>query len=148
MSVAKLLVVNDDPDGCELIARLLERHGWEAVRAHSHTDAMQRINHPGPDPDEAVHGALVDFSSGGTASNLKLLDSIRHGEPQARGLPVIILAGSSQNWTFAYQSGADAYLVRPFHADDLTSAVAAVLARSPEERAAYRRSQLEAAKSA
>lgn len=144
---ARLLVVNDDEDGCELVARLLERAGWRVERVHAHADAVRAVNHPGPDPDAAVDGVVVDFSSGGTSSNLKLLDSVRHGEPDSRHLPVVILAGSQQSSSFAYQSGADAYLVRPLHADELVEGVRSVLERSPDDREAHRRAQLDATQS-
>lgn len=137
-------MVNDDRGGCELVARICEANGFEVRRAHEHGEALLSITRDGV----TVDGIVLDFTSGGTSTSLKLLDSIRHGDEAARKVPVVILSASANNRLFAYQSGADAFLVRPFHADDLVAEVRAVLARGDDEREAHREAQLEAARSA
>ena len=141
---ARILVVNDDEGGCELVARILEARGATVQRVHSHADAVVALNRS----EEPVALTVLDFSSGGTASSLKLLDSIRHGIEGSRAVPVVMLAASANNRMFAYQSGADAFLVRPLHANELADAVEQVLQRSPEEREAYRAAQVAEARSA
>jgi two-component system response regulator MprA len=137
-------VVNDDSGGCELVARIFEANGLEARRIHEHGEALLALSKEAGSLDAVI----LDFTSGGTSTSLKLLDSIRHGDEASRTLPVLILSASANNRLFAYQSGVDAFLVRPFHADELVAAVRAVLARSVEEREAYREAQLEDARSA
>lgn len=135
----RVLVVNDDEGGCEVVSRILERAGMAVSRVHSHTDAMQSLNKGG----EPTKGVIVDFTSGGASSSLKLLDSIRHAGEAKRDIPVIILAASANNRLFAFQSGADAFIVRPVHADDLVGEIFEVLRRSPDEREAVRQSFLD-----
>ena len=141
---ARILVVNDDEGGCELVARILEARGATAQRVHTHADAVVALNRT----EDPVTLAVLDFTSGGTASSLKLLDSIRHGIEGSRDVPVVMLAASPNNRMFAYQSGTDAFLVRPLHADELGAAIEEVLARSPEEREAYRTTQVDEARTA
>lgn len=138
-----VLVVNDDADGCELVARIIEADGKVVARAHSHNDATQVLRQQ---PD--LRAVIIDFTSGATASNLKLLDSIRHGDEANRETGVVVLAASATNRMFAFQSGADAFMVRPFHANELLAELGAVLGRSQEERARYRAQQLREAQSA
>ena len=139
-SDVRILVVDDDADACELLARLVESQGWQADRLHSHQDAILQLSRP----DHRVDGLIADFSSGGTASNLKLLESVRHGDAHRRHLPVMLLTESPQNRSFAFQSGADAFLVRPFHANEMLEELHAMLSRTDEEREAHRREQLAA----
>lgn len=141
---ARILVVNDDEGGCELVARILEARGAKAVRIHDHASAVATLNRK----DEPVSLVVLDFTSGGTASSLKLLDSIRHGIEGSRDVPVVMLAASDTNRMFAYQSGTDAFLIRPLHANDLSQTVEEVLARSAEEREAYRNAQVAEARTA
>lgn len=131
---ARLLIVNDDEGGCELVARILEGAGFETTRIHSHADAVLALNKPGQDIDAVV----IDFTSGGASSSLKLLDSVRHGVERNRDIPALILANSANNRLFAYQTGADAFLVRPFHANDLIAEVRVALGRSVEARDKHR----------
>jgi DNA-binding response OmpR family regulator len=140
----RLLVVNDDEAGCELVARILESRGFLATRVHAHNDALLALNKA----SEPVKGVLVDFTSGGASSSLKLLDSIRHGGEAKRDIPVIILAASANNRLFAFQSGVDAFVVRPVHADDLVAEIREVLKRSADEREAVREASLNETQSA
>lgn len=140
----RLLVVNDDEAGCELVARIFESRGFLVTRVHSHNDAVQALNKA----SEPVRGVVVDFTSGGASSSLKLLDSIRHGGEAKRDIPVIILAASANNRLFAFQSGADAFVVRPVHADDLVGEVREVLTRSDDEREAVRQASMDETQSA
>ena len=55
---------------------------------------------------------------------------------------VVLCAASPKNRAFSFQSGADAFLVRPFHIDELTEQIADVLGRAHEERARHRRDEL------
>jgi DNA-binding response OmpR family regulator len=133
----RLLVVNDDPDGCELIARIVESAGWTATRTYTVDDAVASL----PNADPPFKAVLADFNDGGTAAALRLLDTIRR-IPGFAEMPVIVLTRNDANRLHAWQSGIDGFIVRPFHADDLINAVYAVLARTPEEREAYREAEL------
>lgn len=133
----RVLVVTDDADACELLARILEGAGYPVDRAYDHVGAIAQVS--------AVPPACVvlDLSVGGIGANLKLLDAIRtHIDPTVSGCRVVLIARQAQNQLFSWQSGVDAFLVRPFHATQLLHHVADVLARPDEQRARHRRDQL------
>jgi len=132
----RVLVVDDDPDACELTVRILEREGYETARAHSHDEAVDALS--GGRRFDAV---LVDFASGGPSESIQLLDEIRRS-PSLDDVAVIISSRVDKNRLFAWESGVDGFLVRPYHVDELTAEVAAVLARTTEERAAHRAARL------
>jgi DNA-binding response OmpR family regulator len=133
----RVLVVNDDPDACELIARIVESAGWTATRVYSQDDAVTSL----PAADPPFKAVLVDFAEGGTTASLKLLDTVRR-MPGFEDLAVLVLTRNDANRLFAWQSGVDGFLVRPFHSDDLINEVYAVLTRTPDEREAFRSAQL------
>lgn len=138
---ARILVVNDDEAACELVARLLERDGREAVRCYSHDDALARLT------TESIDAAVVNFTAGRGGSNLKMIDAIRsHTAPQVAQVRLILVANEAKNRAFSWQSGVDGFLVRPFHADELLQEVDAVLGRPEGERLAHRRKMLREAK--
>jgi DNA-binding response OmpR family regulator len=132
-----VLVVNDDADACELIARIVESAGWAADRVHSSDDAVDAL--VGAQP--SFKAVLIDFSSGGTGMGINLLDVIRR-TAGITDVPVVLLTRTTTNRVFAWESGADGFLVRPFHSDDVINELMAVFSRSPEEREAYRQEQL------
>ena len=131
-----VLVVNDDRDACELIARILEAAGFAARRLHD-LDASADALTDGP-----YQAVIIDSLSCGVTAAFKLLDEIRAGGPDIRHVAVVILAATDTNRLFAYQSGADGFAVRPIHSSDLIDLVRSVLARDPDERVEYRRAQL------
>ncbi len=135
----RVLVVDDNPDACELIARVIESAGWTATRSYSQDDALHKLESGDP-PFKAV---IADFQSGGTGASLELLDAIRRTRDFAE-IPVLLLTHNETNRLYAWESGADAVLVRPFHADDLINEIYAVLTRSTDEREAWREEQLAA----
>ena len=134
-----LLVVSDDHDACELMARLLEREGHDVDRLHEESSVVPALlEHP----RQAV---LVSFS-GGSSTNLKLVDSIRtHDDDDVKETPVVLVTIDEKNRVYSWQSGVDGFLVRPFHANDLVRTMSETLARSPEERASHRRAELKKA---
>jgi DNA-binding response OmpR family regulator len=118
------------------MVRVLEHAGYETAQAHNPGEAMDVLA-AGPRFD----AVLVDFASGGPSESIKLLDEIRR-TPAMQDLAVIISSRVEKNRLFAWESGVDAFLVRPYHVDELLAELAAVLARSPEARAAHRAERL------
>ena len=137
----RVLVVNDE-DGLELLCRLLTRAGYEVDRAATPDETLERIS------DFRPHCVVLDLAAGGVGQNLTLLDTIRgHVDDMAATARVVLIAPQSSNSLFSWQAGIDAFLPRPFHADELLHEVAEALARPNDERAPHRRRELDAAKS-
>jgi DNA-binding response OmpR family regulator len=134
---SKVLVVNDDTGGCELIVRVLSGAGFEAQGVNSQQSALEKLGEMLP------RCVVLDLAAGGIGSSLKLLDNIRsHHDERVSSTRAILVANSSKNRDFSFQSGADAFVTRPFHANDLVTSVHDVLDRPDEERARHRRDQL------
>ena len=138
----RVLVVNDEEGAIELLSRLLERAGYEVARATHADETLGQLADFHPDC------VVLDLATGGIGQNLQLLDSIRSNvDETVASLRVVLVAHQSNNRLFSWQAGIDAFLLRPFHADDLLRDVADVLSRPDEERARHRRRELDAAKS-
>ena len=138
----RVLVVHDDPDGCELLVRILGVAGHEVARAHDFEE-MSDLLTDGEPPD----CVLLDVNVGGIGGNLKLLDAIRnHGNAAVSGTRVVLVAANPSSAMFSWQAGIDEFLPRPFHADDLITAVAEALARPDADRRHHRRRMLDASR--
>jgi DNA-binding response OmpR family regulator len=134
---ATVLIVNDDPAACELLVRMVATAGYRTIGATTESEATATIvaEHP--------RCVVLDLASGGVGSSLKVLDHIRsHEDHMVNTSRVVLCAPTAKNRAFSFQSGADAFLVRPFHFDELTEQLADVLARPHEARARHRRDEL------
>ncbi len=118
-----VLIAGDDVDANELLARVLGSKGFRTVVASSVETATARA------VEQLPRVAVIDLSGGGISASLQLLDWFRsHEDPKISRTRVVVVARSSSNRNFSFQSGADDYLQRPFHADDLVSAIEGALA--------------------
>ena len=134
---ATVLVVNDDPAACEMLVRMVGAKGFRTVGATSIDAATARV------VGELPRCVILDLSAGGIGSNLKVLDAIRnHDDRRVNETRVVLCAMSPRNRSFSFQSGADSFLVRPFHLDELTEQLHDVLSRPHEERPRHRRDEL------
>lgn len=118
----KILIVEDDPD--------LRRQLVSSLHSRSYT-----VEECG-DGDEAVYLgseyefdlAIVDIGLPGRSG----LEVIRAWRSAQRDLPVLILTarGDWQDKVEGLEAGADDYLVKPFHIEELTARVNALLRRA------------------
>lgn len=135
---AQVLVVNDDADACELLVRILASAGFRTEGVHSADDALGAVLQLMP------RCVVLDLNAGGIGSSLKVLDQIRsHEDRRISSARAVLIAATAKNRSFSFQSGADAYLTRPFHADELIEQVTDVVDRPDEERARHRRDELQ-----
>jgi DNA-binding NtrC family response regulator len=140
---ARVLVIHDDPDGCELLVRILSVASYEVSGAHDFLEMSDALQEP-PAPDCLV----LDVSTGGIGENLKLLDAVRqHRDPAVAGARVVLVSSGASSAMFSWQAGIDEFLKRPFHADDLLRAVHDAIERPEDDRRHHRRRMLEAARS-
>jgi DNA-binding response OmpR family regulator len=137
---ARILVVNDDEAACELVCRLLANAGHGVQRAHNSEQALGQL------AVSKVDCVVLDLATGGIGQNLKLLDTIRSSMTATiANVRVVLIAQQTSNRMFSWQAGIDAFIVRPFHANELLEQLAEVLARPEAERARHRRRELDAA---
>jgi DNA-binding response OmpR family regulator len=137
---SQILVVNDDQGACELLCRLLTNAGHDVQRAHNSEQALGQLS------VGRVDCVVLDLATGGIGQNLKLLDTIRSSTAiNVAKVRVVLVAQQTSNRMFSWQAGIDAFVVRPFHANELLTQVADVLSRPDTERARHRRRELDAA---
>lgn len=142
IATAGVVVGGDDPDALELMGRLLAATGEELFLIPDKASAVAAVT-------TEPRRAFVLAFSGGQSGNLAAVESIRnHADPVVRSTPIIVLADDERNLTYAWQSGIDAHLVRPIPADVLVGAVTNAMARTEQERADHRRTQLRRAQAA
>lgn len=134
---ASVLIVNDERDACELLVRFLALAGFRTSGVCSEMEALAAVY------DELPRCVVLDMTTGGVGSSLAILDQIRsHQDRRINSARVVLCASSPKNRSFSFESGADAFVVRPFHLDDLVAHVNDVIQRPQDERAGHRRDEL------
>jgi DNA-binding response OmpR family regulator len=131
--IASLVVCEDDTATLDLLCDHLIADGFGVLPAPNASDALRlcRYNHPDL--------LLLDLSLP-DASGLDVLQEIRGADGVTSrfdpGLPVIVLTGrgSEADRVRGLDFGADDYLVKPFHHQELRARIGAVLRRGPERR--------------
>lgn len=117
-----VLVVDDEPEICEVLSAYLQREGFEPAARGSVKEALAAIERRVPD--------LVVLDVGlPDGSGLDLLRGVRE-----RGIRVILLSarGEEVDRIVGLELGADDYVVKPFSPREVVARVRAVLRRSDE----------------
>jgi DNA-binding response OmpR family regulator len=136
-SAAVVLIVNDDPDACEMLVRMIGARGFRAIGATSADEATGRL------VTDLPRCVVLDLEAGGIGTSLKVLDLIRnHSDKRISRVRVVLCAANPKNRSFSYQSGTDSFMLRPFHIDELVAQVEDVLGRADKDRSRHRRDEL------
>jgi response regulator RpfG family c-di-GMP phosphodiesterase len=123
----RLLVVDDEPNICRMVAAVLGRSGFAVETATGGEEALDRFR------SEAFDLLLTDIKMPGM-TGLELLQRCREIRP---GVPAIVFTGyaTTESAAAAVRSGADHYLRKPFEIGELRRVVTEVLgnAACPDE---------------
>ncbi len=123
METKRILIVDDEPDLCDIVAFNLRAAGMEAEVVHSGEAALaQDLGR--------YHLALLDVMLPGI-NGFELARRLRNDEA-TRSLPVIFLTArdSEDDTLHGFELGADDYVAKPFSVKQLLARVRAVLART------------------
>ncbi|HEU4686125.1 MAG TPA: response regulator transcription factor [Nitrospira sp.] len=122
--MAKILVVEDMESVVDLLKTLLGREGFQVAVAHDGTEALDAVRREKPDL------MLLDLILPGL-DGLEVLQRIRQ-DPITAHLPIIILSGKEEerDKVIGLEIGADDYVTKPFHANELIARVKNRLRRS------------------
>jgi DNA-binding response OmpR family regulator len=120
----RILVVEDDQDIADLIARYLAKAGFATDVVPSGRDAIAAIN--ARLPDLLVLDLMLPQVDG-----LEICRSVRAGERTA-ALPIIMLTARAEesDRIVGLELGADDYLTKPFSPNELVARVRALLRRA------------------
>lgn len=124
MTIAAVVIIEDDQRIRELMARVLAEKGYEVEGAGTALDGLQRIVQTSPDVVILDMG-LPDLDG---AELLKMIRAVTE-------VPVVVATARSEDRDVirTLDAGADDYLVKPFSVEQLEARVRAVLRRSTNE---------------
>ena len=129
----RVLIVDDEEQVCDVVARLLKRNGIEVFQANSAAEGIEVMDR------EPLDCVITDIQMPG-GSGIDVLD---HAGVHVPGLPVIILTAqaSLQAAVDAVNKGAFHFLRKPVTGEELSSVVASAIEirRTREENAFLRR---------
>ncbi len=120
----RVLVVEDDLDIAELVARYLEKAGYAATRVSSGRDALDAVR--AKTPDLIVLDVMLPHVDG-----LEVCRLLRANEHTAT-IPIIMLTARAEesDRIVGLEMGADDYLAKPFSPNELVARVRALLRRA------------------
>jgi pilus assembly protein CpaE len=126
----KVLIVDDDLESVKLIGLMLEREGYDISAAQSGAQALAKVQED--NPDLIVLDIMMPDMDGYEVCRRLRASSV------TADIPVIMFTAKTQldDKVAGFQAGADDYLTKPVHPEELVSHVEAVLMRSGRRQAA------------
>ena len=103
----KILVIDDDPTGTQLLLTLLKLEGYQGSKLENWADPLGDVKAQGPDL------VIMDVYLT-TEDGFDLLSQIRaHPDPGLAGLPVLMMSAEDLG-TESLSAGADGFVEKPF----------------------------------
>ncbi len=120
-SGASILIVDDEPSFCVVVAEILELFGYTVRQAHNVQEALQHLEVS--QPDLVLTDIMMPEDDG-----LALIRKLRAGSAFAR-VPIIVVSAiaTEEKAEEALAAGANTYISKPFSASDLRTAIADAL---------------------
>lgn len=110
----RILIADDDPVSCRLLDGLLHKWGYQVIVAHNGTEAWEMLQ-----ADQAPRIALLDWMMPGL-DGLEICRRVRARSSQAYVYVMLLTANDKVgNLVEGLESGADDYLTKPFHPQEL-----------------------------
>ena len=123
MATNKILIVDDEPNICEILEFNLANEDYETTTAYSSEEAVEKL-----DPSHAL--IILDVMMGGM-SGYKLAETLRRN---GNTIPIIFLTAkdSENDMLTGFSVGGDDYISKPFSIKEVLARVKAVLKRQKE----------------
>jgi len=119
--MARILLINDEPDLLEMCGLVLEGAGHEAVSAFGDSHALQLAHAENERPDVVLLDLVMPRVSGE-----EVFRRVRRSPDTAR-IPIVIMSALPDGEEITEEIGADAFLEKPFDPDALLAAVSKAL---------------------
>jgi DNA-binding response OmpR family regulator len=137
--VARILVVDDNPDIRRLLSVILMEEGHNVVSATDGDEALQLL--PGEAPDLVVLDVMMPKKDG-----FMVLKEMRSSGLRESTKVLLLTARTSEaDWLRGYKLGADQYLTKPFENSELVQVVDELLSMDPEQLRVRRQQELDRA---
>jgi CheY-like chemotaxis protein len=125
--MARIVLIDDDPDFIGLVAELLRDHGRDVVTCDEDTEAVSCVQ--ASDPDLVI----LDVRMSTRESGWEILESLQN-DPSTAEIPVIVCSAAIDDLEarsgWMAENGVTP-LPKPFDIDDLLSMVNSLLAERP-----------------
>jgi len=120
----RILVVDDEIESVKLIGLMLQRRGYEIVAARSGAQALEKAQ--AEKPDLVILDVMMPDMDG-----YEVCRRLR-SDPATAAIPVIMFTAKTmvEDKLAGFQAGADDYLTKPVHPEELASRIEAVLLRT------------------
>lgn len=123
MSIAKVLIVDDEPDILDLLAYNLETEGYEVLRANNGSEALEIVQKTKPDL------ILMDVMM----PELDGIETCRRirAVPGLEGVYIVFLTARSEEYAelAGFEAGGDDYIAKPIKPRILLSRLKAIMRR-------------------
>ncbi len=128
MEPKRILVVDDDPLILDLIRFNLEAEGYTVITASDGFDALERARKESP--DMLVLDLMLPKMDG-----YKVCRILKFDEKYKR-IPILMLTARAQesDKEMGLETGADAYMTKPFEPDELLTKVSKLLADKDQDQ--------------
>lgn len=106
--MAKVLVIDDDTNLLEMLAKFLTRQGWSVLKASTGTEGLRLAQESKPD---IVLSDVVLPDLGGLEFAQKL-----RGAPQTAQIPLVLITGhrkAAEDILKGMDAGAQSYILKP-----------------------------------
>ena len=135
--MARVLVVDDEPDLRQLVRTVLTFHGHQVTLAKDGEQALEIMMRQRPDvlvldlmmPHIDGFGVLKEMKKAGMRDDMKIL--------------ILTCMNREADWLRGYKHGAHQYLTKPFDPDELANKVEMLLNMSESELAGHREQELD-----
>lgn len=120
----KILIIDDDTDTLELVSLVLQKQGYRIVTASNGKQGLREMRQESPDLI-LLDVMMPDMDGYEVARRLR-------EDPRTAKVPVLMFTAKSQlhDKEVGFQSGADDYLTKPTHPEELKAHIKELLART------------------
>ena len=122
--IRKILIVDDEPDICEILEFNLANEGYQTTVTYSAEEALEKVS-------SEYSLILLDVMMGGI-SGYKMAEKLRRSGNQ---IPIIFLTakGSENDMLTGFSVGGDDYISKPFSIKEVLARVKAILKRMEKQ---------------